>query len=39
VAGNLNADGQRRLNEIKEMFETGNRRVPATRAPSHIAAE
>jgi len=39
VAGNLNADGRRRLNEIKEMFETGNRRVSATRAHSHIAAE
>jgi pimeloyl-ACP methyl ester carboxylesterase len=38
VAGNLNADGQRRLNKIKEMFETGNRRNSATRG-SHIAAE
>jgi len=38
VAGNLNADGQRRLNKIKEMFETGNRRNLATRG-SHIAAE
>ena len=38
VAGNLNADGQRRLNKIKEMLETGNRRDSATRG-SHIAAE
>jgi pimeloyl-ACP methyl ester carboxylesterase len=39
AAGDLNADGRRRLNEIKEMFETGNRRVAGPRAEAHIAAE
>ena len=39
AAGNLNADGRRRLNEIREMSETGNGRVSAMGAKSHAAAE
>jgi pimeloyl-ACP methyl ester carboxylesterase len=39
AAGDLNADGRRRLNEIKEIFETGNRRVSALLAEARTAAE
>jgi len=39
AAGDLNADGRRRLKEIKEIFETGNGRMSAPLAEAHIAAE
>jgi hypothetical protein len=34
AAGDLNADGQRRLKEIREIFETGNRRISIPPAKS-----
>jgi hypothetical protein len=38
-SGDLSGDGQRRLNEIEELFETDSRRDSATRAEDRIAAE
>jgi pimeloyl-ACP methyl ester carboxylesterase len=38
ATGDLGADGQRRLSEIKQLFETGARRVSATRASGQVPA-
>ena len=39
AAGNLGADGRRRLREIEELFETDARRGSATPTKGHVAAE
>jgi len=39
AAGNLGADGRRRLREIEELFETDAGRGSATPTKGHVAAE